>query len=156
MSIRFIGSYRPGGRIKIRRYMTPPPPTPPRAPEWVTPTGFIGAFNEGSNIDYALIASDPDANIATYKVVSGALPDGVTVNTISGHILGTIGQVSQDTTFTFTVRVTDKTDLFADRQFNLVVKNVGTMVAWQTPSGSLGSGDSGADYSNQVKANSNG
>ena len=156
MSVKIIGHYRPTGRIKFSRYMTPPPAIAPRAPEWVTPTGFIGAYDEGTELDYALIASDPDGNIQSYSLVDGALPDGVSVNAISGHLLGTIGQVGQDTTFTFTIRVTDRTALSSDRQFILVIKNVGTMVAWQTPSGSLGTGDSGADYSNQVKANSNG
>jgi hypothetical protein len=154
MSIKFIGRYRPQGFIKITRAYRPPAVANP--PQWETPSGLIGVWNENDNIDFALIASDPNGDIQSYALQSGTLPSGVSLNTISGHLLGTIGQVGQDTTYTFTARVIDKTGLFADQQFNLVVKDTGTMVAWQTPSGSLGAGDSGADYSKQVKATSNG
>lgn len=154
MAIKFVGQYIPLGRLKIRNIYKPP--ANPRAPQWVTPSGYIGAWNEGTDVDYALIASDPDGDIKDYTLVAGDLPSGVSLNTLSGHLLGTIGQVGQDTVFTFTVRVTDKSNLSSDSQFNLLVKDVGTQVSWVTPSGGLGSGDSGADYSKQVKAQSNG
>jgi len=154
MSIKLIGRYKPHGRVHFKRIYRAPAVANP--PVWVTSSGLIGAYKEGEAIDLALIASDPNGDIQSYSVHDGLLPDGVSLNAISGHLLGTIGQVGQDTTFTFTARVTDRTGLFADQQFNLVVKDLGTQVSWETPSGSLGAGDSGMDYSKQVKANSNG
>jgi len=154
MSIKLIGHYRPRGRVHFKRIYRPP--TVANPPVWDTPTGLIGAWNEGDSIDFALIASDPNGDIASYSVQSGTLPSGVSLNAISGHLLGTIGQVGQDTTYTFTARVTDRTNLFTDREFNLVVKDVGTQVNWVTPSGNVGQGNSGADYSGRVMANSNG
>lgn len=154
MAITFIGQYRPQGRIKITRIYRPPAVANP--PQWVTPQGLIGVWDEGTAVDFALIASDPNGDIQSYALQDGTLPAGISLNTISGHLLGTLGQVGQDTTYTFTVRVIDKTNLFADQQFNMVVKDKGTQVSWVTPSGNIGSGNSGMDYSSQVRANSNG
>lgn len=154
MSIHLIGRYRPQGRVHFTRLYRPP--ANPRVPTWETPQGLIGAWNEGTAIDFALIANDPDGDIASYALQSGALPSGVSLNTITGHLLGTIGQVGQDTTYTFTVRVIDKTNLYADQQFSLVVKDVGTQVNWVTPAGTVGQGSSGQDYQGRVMANSNG
>lgn len=154
MSIKLIGRYRPHGKIHFKRIYKAPAVANP--PVWETSPGLVGAYNEGDTIDLALIASDPNGDIASYSIQSGSLPDGVSLNAISGHLLGTIGQVGQDTTYTFTARVTDRTNLFADQQFNIVVKDKGTQVNWVTPSGTVGQGSSGQDYQGRVMANSNG
>lgn len=156
MAIHFKGRLKPHGKYKIRQLLSNAPPVIASPPAWDTPSGLIGAWSEGDAIDFALIASDPNGDIKSYALQDGTLPDGVTVNAITGHLLGTIGQVGQDTTYTFTVRVVDRTNLFADRVFNLLVKDKGTQVTWVTPSGTVGQGSSGQDYQGRVMANSNG
>jgi hypothetical protein len=157
MAVHLRGHFPKLPRVHFR-YLAPRyiPPVVSNPPQWDTPEGFIGAWNEGTAVDFPLIASDPNGDIARYVLQDGSLPPGITLNSISGHLLGTIGQVGQDTTFTFTARVIDRTNLFADRQFNLLVKDLGTEVQWVTPAGQVGEGNSGADYSGRVMANSNG
>ena len=79
------------------------------SPVWQTPAGSLGTFTEQSTITLsALATTDSDSNTITYSVASGSsLPSGVTLNSSTGVISGTLPDVSLDTTYTFTINASD-------------------------------------------------
>jgi hypothetical protein len=78
------------------------------SPVWQTPSGSLGTFNEQVTITLsALSAPDSDSNV-TFALASGStLPSGVTLNSTTGVISGTLPDITTDTTYTFTVNATD-------------------------------------------------
>jgi hypothetical protein len=113
------------------------------APIWQTGTGLLGSiFNvERGNKTFSLLANDIENNPITYSIVSGSLPTGMNISS-GGTISGTSNQVSSDTTYSFTVRATDSTGLYSDRDFSIITKSpivsifntVGNST-WNVPSG---------------------
>ena len=111
-------------------------------PEWITPAGSLGQFDESQPMFFNLQAVDPDDDDVTFSIVSGALPTGLTLDTDTGQISGTPAQVASDTIFNFDVRAEDPEGLFADRSFSLEILNVLNIPpVWVTPSGLLGEFD---------------
>ena len=83
------------------------------SPVWVTSAGSLGSFNEQVSITLsALSATDSDSNTITYALASGStLPSGVTLNSSTGVISGTLPDISADTTYTFTINASDGTNI---------------------------------------------
>jgi hypothetical protein len=79
------------------------------SPVWQTAAGLLGTFNEQVSITLsALSATDSDSNTVTYALASGSsLPSGVTLNSTTGVISGTLPDITTDTTYTFTINATD-------------------------------------------------
>ena len=102
------------------------------APTWNMATGNLGTFAEGSSISIPLLTSDPENNVQSYEVVNGALPNGVTLGLMNGVISGSLAEVTEDTIYVFTIRVTDRTNLTLIGNFSISVANVKTTVTWQT------------------------
>jgi hypothetical protein len=90
------------------------------APFWVTPTGMIGTYSGTGTVNETFIAHDPDSGYTaiTYTVQSGALPAGVTLNSSTGQLTGTV--TASAGTYNFTIRASDGT-AFSDRAFSIVV-----------------------------------
>lgn len=101
-------------------------------PTWNMQTGNLGTFAEGTSISIPLLASDPENNIQKYEVISGALPNGTSLNLITGMISGELAEVVADTVYTFTIKVTDRTNLTLTGTFTINVANVKTTVLWGT------------------------
>jgi hypothetical protein len=80
-----------------------------------------------------LEADDVENNISTYTVTGGMLPNGVSLNTFSGLISGELAEVDKDTSYTFEITVTDRTQLVLKGNFTINVSNVKTTVTWNTP-----------------------
>jgi len=78
------------------------------SPVWVTSAGSIGSFTEQVSITLsALSATDSDSTIS-YALASGStLPSGVTLNSSTGVISGTLPDISADTIYTFTINASD-------------------------------------------------
>ena len=78
------------------------------SPVWQTASGSLGTFNEQVSITLsALSATDSDSTI-TYALASGStLPSGVTLNSSTGVISGTLPDISSDTTYNFTINASD-------------------------------------------------
>jgi len=112
-------------------------PTKLNPPEWQTLPGLLGTFAEDSSVSIPVQATDEDNNISTYEITGGELPPGLSINMFTGLISGHIAEVTQDTTFTFTVKVTDRTDLSITGEFSINVANVKTTVTWDTESGTV-------------------
>ena len=112
------------------------------APAWVTSSGSLGTHSNYATVNVTVSATDPDGDTVTYSVQSGSLPSGLSLNTSTGAITGTIGAVGSSTTVNFTLRATagGKT---ADRAFSFVQSGpgpnaytyTGSAQTWTKPSG---------------------
>ena len=92
-------------------------------PSWTTTAGQIGGtiYRNGS-VSTSVAATDPDSGATiSYSVYSGALPTGLSLNTSTGAITGTAPNVGSDTTYNFTIRVTDNAGNTADRAFSMII-----------------------------------
>ena len=154
MAVRFIGRFGPKGKLKIS-VLSPPIPVEPgnNPPEWITEPGLLGIYDELDEITINLNVTDPDDDIKFYAISAGALPPGLTLNTVSGVISGTIGSVDQDSQFDFSIRVEDEHGNYDVADFYIMVRDTGTHVVWQTPE-DLGDSNAGMNYTNRLEAES--
>ena len=77
------------------------------SPVWQTAAGTLGTFNEQVSISVSATATDSDSTI-TYALASGStLPSGVTLNSSTGAISGTLPNITTDTTYSFTINASD-------------------------------------------------
>ena len=78
------------------------------SPVWTTASGSLGTFDEQVSITLsALSATDSDSTI-TYALASGStLPSGVTLNSSTGVISGTLPNISSSITYNFTINASD-------------------------------------------------
>ena len=105
-------------------------------PIWNTPAGNIGAFASGSLIRFQLSATSVlPATSLTYQLISGELPAGVSINNV-GLIFGNTQPEIINTTYTFTIRVTDNNQNLRDRTFSIIMSGVDAP-EFITPAGTL-------------------
>jgi hypothetical protein len=77
------------------------------SPVWQTASGSLGSFTEQVSISVSATATDSDSTI-TYALASGStLPTGVTLNSSTGSISGTLPDINSDTTYNFTINASD-------------------------------------------------
>ena len=77
------------------------------SPVWTTSSGSLGTFNEQVSISVSATATDSDSTI-TYALASGStLPLGVSLNSSTGLISGTLPDIEADTTYNFTINASD-------------------------------------------------
>ena len=101
---------------------------------WTTPVGSLGAFAEQVAISVSAVAAD-DSTI-TYAVASDStLPSGITLNTATGLLSGTLADVASNTTYTFTLTASDGSNPAVSRQFSILAN---AAPVWVTAAGSLG------------------
>ena len=104
-------------------------------PVWVTTAGSLGTF--GDNVAVSVSATATDDSTITYSLASGStLPSGVTLNSSTGLISGTLPDVASNTTYTFTINASDGANPAVPRTFS-IVSNAAPV--WVTSAGSLGS-----------------
>lgn len=84
-------------------------------------------YDEGSSVSVTVVASETDGGTITYSISSGSLPSGVTLNTSTGVISGTLPTVSADTNYNFTVSATDDENQSNSRSFTITVRDVYTI-----------------------------
>ena len=88
---------------------------------WSTASGSLGTLaHNASGNHYTLSATDADSDTITYSVFSGALPTGLSLNSSTGVISGTLNNTGATATSTFTIRAST-TDANADRSFSITV-----------------------------------
>jgi len=121
------------------------------SPVWQQSSGSLGTFNEGSSVNISALATDPESLPLVFSLASGTLPSGLSLNSSTGTITGTLNGVAANTTYTFTISVTDSENTTLSRSFNITVN---TIVSWNTPSGSIGTITPNIDpvYSYQLSA----
>lgn len=77
------------------------------SPVWQTTSGSLGTFNQLVSISVSATATDSDSTI-TYALASGStLPSGVTLNSSTGLISGTLPYITSNTTYNFTINASD-------------------------------------------------
>jgi hypothetical protein len=77
------------------------------SPVWATSAGSLGTFTEQVSISVSATATDSDSTI-TYALASGStLPSGISLNSSTGLISGTLPDVASNTTYTFTINASD-------------------------------------------------
>ena len=95
-------------------------------PAWVTSAGSLGSFNNYATVNVTVSATDVDGDAVTYSIVSGSLPSGLSLNSSTGVISGTMGAVGSSTTANFTIRATANGKT-ADRAFSFVQAGPNTL-----------------------------
>jgi hypothetical protein len=89
------------------------------SPVWQTSSGLLGDFSEQISISISATATDSDSTI-TYSLASGStLPSGVSLNSSTGLISGTLPDISSDTTYTFTINASDGVNI-VPRAFSII------------------------------------
>ena len=105
------------------------------SPVWTTTAGSLGTFAE--QVSMSVSATATDESTITYSLASGStLPSGITLNSASGLISGTLPNVASNTTYTFTINASDGTNTVVPRTFSFISN---AAPVWSTSSGSLGS-----------------
>ena len=110
-------------------------------PSWTTPAGFLFTATELASTSTSVVATGIGT---TYKVISGALPNGLTLSSL-GSISGTPQAVINVTTNKFVVRATNSSNV-TDRTFIIDVQGRDDPV-WSTAEGFLNVGINGEQYS---------
>jgi hypothetical protein len=88
-------------------------------PAFNVAAGTLGSFDGQTAISITLDATG-DAPL-TYALTSGALPTGITLNTTTGVVSGTTPQETDDTTYNFTLEVTDLQNQSVSRAYSFIV-----------------------------------
>lgn len=102
---------------------------------WQTAAGSLGTFGEQVNISVSATAID-DSTLS-YSLASGSsLPSGVTLNSSTGVISGTLPSIATNTTYTFTINASDGLNPAVPRTFSIASV---AAPEWNTSAGSLGS-----------------
>ena len=123
------------------------------APIWITSSGVLGSYSKGEKVTIKLNSYDPNRNPYKYVLVSGKLPDGLTLTPSNGVISGTLL-----TTFAgnwaFTVGLSTA-KVRVDRQFSIVTNEINPedQIEWVTDA-NLGTYKTGRRISIKVKAES--
>ena len=107
------------------------------SPVWTTSAGTLyqnawpadvtagdNSYRLSMNVDESIAATDPDGQDVTYSVESGSLPTGVSLNSTTGAISGTLpSSLPGDQTYTFSAGASDTAGNLVTRNFSIIVKN---------------------------------
>ena len=79
----------------VADYLPPNEPSwlPEEEPIWVTPTGSIGTYNEQQTVSFTFNATPYEDNTIKYAIVEGNIPFGISLNTITGLLSGTLSRL---------------------------------------------------------------
>jgi len=104
-------------------------------PVFVTAAGSLGTQRAGS-FSATVEATDPEsAGAVRYDVVGGTLPTGITLNTSTGVISGSITLETSDTTYNFTIQASDVDSNVSFRDFSITLQ--GPQITSFTASGTF-------------------
>lgn len=107
------------------------------APIWLTPAGVLSSIPESVYYENQLDSYNQAGGSLTYRIISGNLPSGLTLSS-TGLISGIPSAVTEISSYTFTIRVTNNENKVADRSFSISVGGLIPPVI-SPESGSLGS-----------------
>jgi hypothetical protein len=87
----------------------------------ITAVGEEGSASYDVDTDFTF---GTGSTFSAFSLQSGTLPSGLSLNTTSGVISGTMGVVASDTAYTFTIRATDTDGDTADQAYSWTITNV--------------------------------
>jgi len=90
-------------------------------------TVTIDALSEGSSASYDVdtnFSYPTGSTFSAYSLLSGSLPSGLSFNTSTGVISGTMGEVASTTAYSFTIRGTDTDGDIADQNYSWSINNI--------------------------------
>lgn len=93
-------------------------------PNWTT-SATLPSYTVGTAYSTTLLATDSESTDIDYSIISGTLPDGLSLNGETGVISGT---ATQKQIKTFTIRAVDTGGNTIDREFN-IIPSIGTQLA---------------------------
>jgi len=110
----------------------------------VVPTSTGGTVTITARNENASASYDVDTNFSfgagktfsAFAKVSGSLPSGLSLNTSTGVISGTMGSVGSTTAYTFTIRATDTDGDTVDQAYSWTINNLPEVTATFNSSGS--------------------
>lgn len=89
--------------------------------EWTTNKGRLASIQEGDTISITIVYDMSPTG--TISLVSGQLPPGITFNPVTQVLSGTVGSITTDTEYFFTLRIQNTLGVY-DRSFQIMVENV--------------------------------
>ncbi len=120
------------------------------APSWTTSQTQYYTLGGQPTPQIYLAATDLDSSSINFSVHSGILPDGLSLNGLTGVITGTFsGAAVEGDSSSVTIRATDTGGNYSDRIFTFVANQ---KPLWTTSSGPLPSATSNSGYSYQLSA----
>jgi len=87
------------------------------SPNWTTASGTIGTGSSAASVSFTVTATSDSAVI--YSVTSGSLPNGLSLDSSTGAITGTMPTFANATTFNFTITATDAENQTTSRAFSI-------------------------------------
>ena len=119
-------------------------------PAWISGNSFYYQVIAASQI--SLVAEDTEQSDISYSIVSGTLPQGLSLNQDSGNISGTFsGTVNDGESTAVVFRATDAGGNFLDKEISLIANGA---PSWNTSSGALQAAPIGASYNVSLSASS--
>jgi hypothetical protein len=93
------------------------------SPVWSTASGSIGTIYDSGrgSVSLSVSATDPESESITYSVTTGSLPSGLSLNSSTGAITGSVSAVGSDTTTNFSITASDGSN-DNERSFSITVK----------------------------------
>lgn len=109
------------------------------SPVFTKSAGSLGTiYNNGrTGISFTCPATDDEGSSLTFSISSGALPTGLSIDSSTGTITGSVSAVGSDTTYTFGVSVSDGSNT-STRTYTILVKSpytevISTSGTWTVP-----------------------
>ena len=97
------------------------------SPVWQTASGSLGTFYEQASITLSALSGSDSDSVVTYELASGSsLPSGVTLNSATGVISGTLPDISTETIYSFTINATDGVNIIP-RTFSITSQPISVL-----------------------------
>jgi len=88
-------------------------------PVWQTVSGSLGTFDEQVSVSVSATATDSDSTIVYTLANGSSLPSGVTLNSSTGLISGTLPAINTNITYSFTINASDGVNPSVPRSFSI-------------------------------------
>jgi hypothetical protein len=93
------------------------------SPVWSTVSGSLGTFNKNTSISVTVAATDVSDSVSYALAAGSSLPSGITLNSSTGVISGTLPSITSDTTYNFTINALDGINTVS-RAFSITSQNL--------------------------------
>ena len=118
-------------------------------PTWIS-TGNLGTFEFDDEVTIQLEYEDPSNIVDSFQIISGSLPQGLVLNTLSGSISGYVE--SEETNFyEFTIRMNTIHNTSVSENFSINIEVYNVEFLWNNE-GDLGEYGAGESINTDIEA----